>query len=166
MPSNRGLANQLAVSRASDSNECMADFSATSESNELMAPPADLHCAASSPRSSFLRLAFGEIEVPGPGIGQWPESSHQMQLHACRVEAKVPAAQSATMAGCRSATSSGMPQLRTPAALVSSPTFATTRGAGGRGSSWLSAGAGQSLKRHTADGREAVGRSDLAWFSS
>src|ERR1700730_14297110 len=36
MPSNRGLADHLAVSPISDSNELMAGFSATSESNDLM----------------------------------------------------------------------------------------------------------------------------------
>src|SRR5947207_1630077 len=36
MPSNRGLASQLAVSQISDSNELMAGFPATSESNDLM----------------------------------------------------------------------------------------------------------------------------------
>src|SRR5215472_13021954 len=36
-PSNRGLANHVAVSPISDSNEFMAGFPATSESNDLMA---------------------------------------------------------------------------------------------------------------------------------
>src|SRR6266702_639366 len=55
MPSNRGLANHLAVSPISDSNELMAGFSATSESNDLMTGSCRSYCAVllATPKSRF-----------------------------------------------------------------------------------------------------------------
>jgi hypothetical protein len=46
MPSNRGLANHLAVSPISDSNELMAGFPAACESDDLMAGSCHSYAAA------------------------------------------------------------------------------------------------------------------------
>src|SRR6516162_4056333 len=66
--SNRGLASHAAVSPISDSNEFMAGFPATSESNDLMTGSCH-SCTAvflttSIPRFYMMRVPAGRIHVP------------------------------------------------------------------------------------------------------